>query len=108
MGAAGPPFIHFNFYRKFARNLVITPFRCNPLVLEETIMTRQRIGIINSMSFAICLLSIVAGVAIGALGIWGLIPASTGLLWRALGTCGVLFVGAVFSSLAIRCFKTNE
>jgi hypothetical protein len=30
------------------------------------------------------------------------------LLWRALGTCAVCFVGSVFASLAIRCFKTNE
>jgi hypothetical protein len=50
----------------------------------------------------------VAGVAVGLLGIWGVIGTVDGTLWRALGTCGAVFGGAVFTSLAIRCFKTNE
>ncbi len=71
-------------------------------------MTKQRVELINSISFVACLLSILMGVAVGALGIWDVLPASSGLLWRALGTCAVCFVGSVFASLAIRCFKTNE
>ena len=71
-------------------------------------MTHQRIGVINSISFWTCLFSILFGVIVGGLGIWGVLPLANGVLWRALGSCGVLFVGSVFSSLAIRCFKTNE
>lgn len=71
-------------------------------------MTQQRIGTINQASFAICLSSIICAATIGALGIWGMIPTFNGLLWRALGTCGVLFAASVCTTLAIRCFKENE
>lgn len=71
-------------------------------------MKNTQLAAINSTSFLICLASILSGVAVGLLGIWGMIPAADGTLWRALGTCGVVFAGAVCASLAIRCFKTNE
>jgi hypothetical protein len=71
-------------------------------------MTNQRIGIINNASFIICLASILCGMIVGALGMWGAIPTADAILWRALGTCGVLFFGSIFASMAIRCFKTNE
>ena len=71
-------------------------------------MTAQRIGTINRTAFLICLAAICAAVVIGSLGIWQIIPTADGMLWRALGTCGTLFAGSVFASLAIRCFKTNE
>ena len=71
-------------------------------------MKAEQLATINAASFVICLGSIVAGVAVGLLGIWGVIPDADGTLWRALGTCGVVFAGAVCASLAIRCFRTNE
>lgn len=71
-------------------------------------MKNEQLAAINGSSFVVCLVSIVCGVAVGLLGIWGLIPTSDGSLWRALGTCGVVFAGAVCTSLAIRCFRTNE
>ncbi len=71
-------------------------------------MSHQKLGTINAASFVISLFSILVGIAIAALGIWDVIPTANGLLWRALGTCGVLFIGSVFSSLAIRCFKAND
>jgi hypothetical protein len=71
-------------------------------------MTTEHVRTINSLSFTTCVASILLGIAIASLGIWGLIPTAGGLLWRALGTCGLLFAGSICSSLAIRCFKTNE
>jgi hypothetical protein len=47
-------------------------------------------------------------VVVGLLGIWRIIPTEDEVLWRALGTCGVVFAGCVAASMAIRCFKTNE
>ena len=71
-------------------------------------MNQQNVNRINAASFVLCLLSLICGMAVGVLGIWGVISASGGALWRALGTCGVLFLGAICASLAIRCFKTND
>ncbi len=71
-------------------------------------MKNEQLATINGTSFVVCLGSIVCGVIVGLLGIWGVISTSDGSLWRALGTCGVVFAGAVCASLAIRCFRTNE
>jgi len=71
-------------------------------------MTAQRLARINTCSFVICLTSIAVGAAIGLLGIWGVIPTNQAPFWRSLGTCGTTFVSAVFTSMAIQCFKTNE
>jgi hypothetical protein len=71
-------------------------------------MTRQQLTRINIISFVICLASIVAASAIGLLGIWGVIPTNHAAFWQWLGTCGTMFVSAVFTSMAIQCFKTNE
>ena len=71
-------------------------------------MSGEQISRINSVSFIICLAAVVAGVVVGLLGIWQVIPTEGDVLWRALGTCGVVFGGSVAASMAIRCFKTNE
>lgn len=70
-------------------------------------MTTRHVSQINAVAFIVCLISVASGVAVGLLGIWGLIGSADGTLWRALGTCGTVFAGAVCTSLAIRCFKTN-
>jgi hypothetical protein len=75
---------------------------------DEAQQTSEQVTKINSTSFLVCLVSIVSGVVVGLLGIWRVIPFADGTLWRALGTCGVIFAGSVCSSRAIRCFKTNE
>jgi hypothetical protein len=77
-------------------------------VKKEMIMRNNQITTINTTSFIISLASIVCGVVVALLGIWQIIPAADGTLWRALGTCGAIFAGSVGASLAIRCFKTNE
>ena len=71
-------------------------------------MTNAQLTRINGTVFIICLLSIAAGVLVGLLGIWGIIPAADGSLWRALGSCGVVFAGSICASLAIQCFKSND
>jgi hypothetical protein len=65
--------------------------------------TLQRI---NLTSFLVSLLTIAIGVAIGAAGVWGLIPRHDGLLWRVLATDGILFAGAVLTNLAIACYRS--
>ncbi len=70
-------------------------------------MKNEQVARVNDISFVVSLLSIVAGVLVGLLGIWRMIPSADGTLWRALGTCGAVFAGAVCASLAIRCFRTN-
>jgi hypothetical protein len=70
-------------------------------------MKNEQVARLNDASFVVSLVSIAAGVVVGLLGIWRVIPATDGTLWRALGTCGAVFAGAVCASLAIRCFRTN-
>ena len=71
-------------------------------------MTASTIHRINITCFQTCLVAILVGGAIAMLGIWGIIPTTDGLLWKLLGTCGVIFAGAVLASTAIVCFRTNE
>jgi uncharacterized membrane-anchored protein len=71
-------------------------------------MTEAHVKRINSAAFLFCLSSLIGGIAIGLLGVWGMVATTDYLLWKALGSCGIIFVGAICASLAIRCFKTNE
>jgi hypothetical protein len=71
-------------------------------------ITATNIRRINFACLITCLASIVAAVFVGLLGIWDVIPTEHGILWRALGSCGTFFAGAVLGSLAIRCFRVNE
>ena len=71
-------------------------------------MNGEALHRINSVSFRVCLISVECAVLIGVLGVWDIIPQNSALLWRALGTCGVFFGGAVLASMALGCFKTNE
>jgi len=63
---------------------------------------------LNAACFAIILASIVAAVGIGVAGIWGRVPTDDGLLWKMLGTCGAVFIGAMTASMAIAWFLANE
>lgn len=71
-------------------------------------MTTAHVRWINNAAFVLCLTSLACGVVIGLLGVWGVIGTTDGLLWKAVGSCGILFAGSICASLAIRCFKTNE
>jgi hypothetical protein len=71
-------------------------------------MTTIHLARINSASFLLCQSSIMSGVVLGLLGIWRFVPVSDGTLWRALGSCGAVFIGSICASLAIHCFKANE
>ena len=70
-------------------------------------MTSSQIQRINAAAFVLVLVSIVCGICIALLGVWGVIAAD-GVLWKALSTCGIIFAGSILSSQAIRCFKANE
>ena len=50
---------------------------------------------INFTGFVTALATIVMGVLIGALGVWGVIGYHDGLLWKLLATDAIVFVGAV-------------
>ncbi len=67
-------------------------------------MSGTTIRRINVVSFVTSLIAIVVGAVIGILGIWEVIPRDNGLLWRALGTDGVVFAAAVLTNLAIACY----
>ncbi len=58
---------------------------------------------INGYSFVTALATIGAGVAVGVLGVWGVVPAG-GVLWRLLASDGIVFAGAVLTNLAIACY----
>ncbi len=60
---------------------------------------------INFSTFVTALTTIVTGVVIGTLGVWGVIGSHGGLLWRLLATDVIVFVGAVLTNLAIACFR---
>ncbi len=66
-------------------------------------MTAKSIQRINAVSFLTSLAAIVCGPVLGILGIWGVITTENGLLWKALGSDGVVFVAAVLTNLAIAC-----
>ena len=68
-------------------------------------MTAKSIQHINVASFLTSLIAIVCGAVLGILGIWGIIPAENGLLWKVLGSDGVVFVAAVLTNLAIACYR---
>ncbi|MDQ3440194.1 MAG: hypothetical protein M3478_07565 [Planctomycetota bacterium] len=68
-------------------------------------MTERTIQRINSFSFITALTTIVVGVLIGILGVWGVIPREDGLLWKVLGSDGIVFAGAVLTNLAIACYR---
>jgi hypothetical protein len=68
-------------------------------------MNERTIARINLASFVTALVTILAGVVIGILGVWGTIPRENGLLWKALATDGIVFCGAVLTNLAIACYR---
>ena len=68
-------------------------------------MTAHALQRINLFSFIAALTAIGLGVVIGALGVWGAIPAGPGPLWRLLATDGIVFAGAVLTNLAIGCYR---
>jgi hypothetical protein len=67
-------------------------------------VTAKSIQRINLVSFLTSLIAIVCGAVLGILGIWGVIPTENGLLWKALGSNGVVFAAAVLTKLAIACY----
>jgi hypothetical protein len=71
--------------------------------MKETTIRR-----INVSSFVTVLTSIVLGVGVGILGVWGVIPREDGVLWKALASDAIVFVGAVLSNLAIACYKDRD
>ena len=68
-------------------------------------MNDQTIQRINGFSFVTALATIVVGVVLGILGVWGVIPRDDGLLWKALASDGIVFAGAVLTNLAITCYR---
>jgi hypothetical protein len=69
-------------------------------------MSESTLSRINQVSFLMSLLAIVVAAVIGVLGIWEVIPTVDGLLWKLLGSCGVVFVAAVLTNLAIGCYRS--
>ena len=67
-------------------------------------MTDVMIGRVNGYSFLTALSTIVVGVIVGILGVWGVVPAG-GTLWRLLGSDAIVFAGAVLTNLAIACYR---
>ena len=68
-------------------------------------MDDRTIARINFCSFITALVTIVLGVIVGILGVWGVIPRDDNLLWKILATDGIVFAGAVLTNLAIACYR---
>jgi hypothetical protein len=68
-------------------------------------MDDRTIARINLTSFLTALVTIGLGVVVGILGVWGVVPNEQGLLWKILGTDGIVFAGAVLTNLAIACYR---
>ena len=69
------------------------------------VMNERTIQRINLSSFVTALVTILLGVVVGILGVWGVISRHDGLLWRILATDGIVFAGAVLTNLAIACYR---
>lgn len=69
-------------------------------------MTEQTIQRINLFSFLTSLTTIITGVLMGLLGVWGVITTDNWLLWKLLISDGIVFAGGVLTNLAIACYKT--
>ena len=76
--------------------------QCNLGAASVTNRTIQRI---NVVSFLAALVTIIAGVLVGILGIWGVLSRADGLLWKVLGSDATIFAGAVLTNLAIACYR---
>ena len=68
-------------------------------------VTNTTIQRINVTSFLTAVVTIVLGVLVGILGIWGILSRDNGLLWKMLGTDATIFAGAVLTNLAIACYR---
>ncbi len=68
-------------------------------------MTDTTLQHINLLSFLTALVTIVLGVLVGILGVWGVLSYETGLLWKALASDAIVFAGAVLTNLAIACYR---
>ena len=69
-------------------------------------MTEPTIQRINLASFYTSLTTIVLGVIIGLLGVWGVVTRDDAFLWKLLLSDGIVFAGGVLTNLAIACYKT--
>ncbi|MDB5325719.1 MAG: hypothetical protein JWM57_1288 [Phycisphaerales bacterium] len=63
---------------------------------------------INTACFRIALLTIVIGVLLAVAGIWGLFPTIFPMFWKLLGTDIVVFLGAIFTNMAIMCYANSD
>ena len=68
-------------------------------------MRNETIQRINVVTFIAALGTIIIGVSLATLGVWGAIPNENHILWRLLGTDGIVFAGAVLTNLAIACYR---
>jgi hypothetical protein len=69
-------------------------------------VTDRTIQRINLASFLTSLATILLGVVMGLLGVWGVIPTENALLWKLLISDGIVFAGGVLTNLAIACYKS--
>ncbi len=69
-------------------------------------MTERTIQRINKASFITSLTTIILGVVIGLLGVWGVITRENAVLWKLLLSDGIVFAGGVLTNLAIACYKS--
>jgi hypothetical protein len=68
-------------------------------------MSEHTIQRINLFSFLTAVAAILAGVAIGILGVWSTSSREHGLLWKLLASDAIVFAGAVLTNLAIACYR---
>ena len=67
-------------------------------------MRPQTLRHITAFSLLISLATILAGVAIGVLAVWGIVPHENGTAWRLLASDAIVFAGAVLTNLAVACY----
>ena len=67
-------------------------------------MRPQTLRHITAFSFLTSLATIVVGVAIGVLTVWGIVPHDNGTAWRLLASDAIVFAGSVLTNLAVACY----
>ena len=61
---------------------------------------------VNRICLAICIVTIISASLIALLAVWGVIGEDTRLMWRALGTCAILFFASAVTMTVLNAYRS--
>ena len=61
---------------------------------------------VNRICLVICIVTVVAASLIALLAVWGVIGEDTHLMWRALGTCAILFFVSAVTMAVLNTYRS--